>query len=97
PTYALALHDALPIYRVYGDRKALPSTRLGVAKVLRDAFVQAENYRAKREHALAEGKPVERDLTLETLAAVLDGELVWDQHTHRQDRKSTRLNSSHVK
>ncbi|WP_413450392.1 amidohydrolase [Georgenia phoenicis] len=77
--------------RVYGDKKALPSTRLGVAKVIRDAFVAAQNYAAKRDHALAEGKPVERDLTLETLAAVLDGELIWDQHTHRHDDIATAI------
>ncbi|MBD8063454.1 amidohydrolase [Oceanitalea stevensii] len=77
--------------RVYGDKKALPSTRLGVAKVIRDAFVKAQNYAAKRDHALAEGKPVERDLTLETLAAVLDGELIWDQHTHRHDDIATAI------
>ena len=77
--------------RVYGDKKALPSTRLGVAKVIRDAFVKAENYRARREHALAEGKPFDRDLTLETLAAVLDGELIWDQHTHRHDDIATAI------
>jgi imidazolonepropionase-like amidohydrolase len=77
--------------RVYGDKKALPSTRLGVAKVIRDAFVRAQNYAAKRDHALSEGKPVERDLTLETLAAVLDGELIWDQHTHRHDDIATAI------
>ena len=77
--------------RVYGDRNALPATRLGVAKVIRDAFVKAQNYRDKRDHALAEGKPVERDLGLETLVAVLDGELVWDQHTHRHDDIATAI------
>ena len=77
--------------RVYGDRKALPSTRMGVAKVIRDAFVAAQNYKAKRDHARAEGKPFERDLGLETLAAVLDGELVWDQHTHRADDIATAI------
>ncbi|MCM3661565.1 amidohydrolase [Georgenia satyanarayanai] len=77
--------------RVYGDKKALPSTRLGVAKVIRDGFVKAQNYAATRDHALAEGKPVERDLTLETLVAVLDGELIWDQHTHRHDDIATAI------
>src|SRR5690625_299898 len=77
--------------RVYGEQKTLPSTRLGVAKVIRDAFVKAQNYAAKRDHALAEGKPVERDLALEALAAVLDGELIWDQHTHRHDDIATAI------
>ncbi|MEE6282097.1 amidohydrolase [Georgenia sp. MJ170] len=77
--------------RVYGDRKTLPSTRLGVAHVIRTAFVNAQNYAARRAHAATEGKPFERDLSLETLAAVLDGELIWDQHTHRADDIATAI------
>ncbi|RLK52143.1 amidohydrolase [Microbacterium telephonicum] len=75
--------------RVYGDKKQTPSTRLGVASVLRDAFVAAQNYQAKRDAAAEKGDPFERDLGKETLAAVLDGELVWDQHCHRHDDIAT--------
>ncbi|MDQ1217099.1 amidohydrolase [Microbacterium arborescens] len=71
--------------RVYGDKKQTPSTRLGVASVLRDAFVGAQNYVAKRDAAAAKGEPFERDLGKETLAEVLDGTLLWDQHSHRHD------------
>jgi imidazolonepropionase-like amidohydrolase len=71
--------------RVYGDKKQTPSTRLGVAAILREAFTKARNYAAQRAHAESEGKPFDVDLTLETLAKVLDGELYWDQHTHRAD------------
>lgn len=71
--------------RVYGEKNKTPSTRLGVAAIIREAFVHAQDYRAKREHARSEGKPFERDLNLETLVRVLDGELLWDQHTHRAD------------
>jgi len=35
--------------RVYGDRKQLPSTRLGVAAVIRKAFVDAQSYAARRD------------------------------------------------
>jgi imidazolonepropionase-like amidohydrolase len=77
--------------RVYGDQKKLPSTRLGVAAVLRDAFTKAQNYRAQREHAAADGKPFDRDLTLETLVRVLDGELPWSQHCHRADDIATAM------
>ena len=77
--------------RVYGEQKTLPSTRLGVAKVIRDAFVRAQNYRDRRDHALAEGKPVERDLGLEPLAAVLEGDLIGDQHPHRHDDIATAI------
>ncbi|OXM61246.1 MULTISPECIES: amidohydrolase [Amycolatopsis] len=71
--------------RVYGDKGQTPSTRLGVAAIIREAFTKARNYVAQRDHARAEGKPFDVDLTLETLAKVLDGELYWDQHTHRAD------------
>ncbi|WP_024875193.1 amidohydrolase [Saccharomonospora piscinae] len=71
--------------RVYGEKDKTPSTRLGVAAVLREAFTEARNYAARRDHARAEGKPFDVDLTLETLNRVLDGELYWDQHTHRAD------------
>jgi imidazolonepropionase-like amidohydrolase len=77
--------------RVYGAKNTTPSTRLGVAMIIREAFVAAQNYRAQRENAELEGKPFERDLAKETLARVLDGELAWDQHTHRHDDIATAL------
>ncbi|MDQ2623663.1 MAG: amidohydrolase family protein, partial [Actinomycetota bacterium] len=77
--------------RVYGDRKETPSTRLGVAKVIRAAFTAAQDYVARREHAAAKGEPFDRDLGKETLARVLAGELIWDQHTHRADDVATAI------
>jgi imidazolonepropionase-like amidohydrolase len=77
--------------RVYGDKGKTPSTRLGVAAVIRDAFTSARNYAAQREHARTEGKPFDVDLTKETLAKVLDGELFWDQHVHRADDMVTAI------
>ncbi|HEX4722502.1 MAG TPA: amidohydrolase [Pseudonocardiaceae bacterium] len=80
--------------RVYGDKGKTPSTRLGVASVIRDAFIAARNYEAKRAHKEEKGEPFERDLSLETLAAVLSGELLWDQHTHRADDIATAIRLS---
>jgi imidazolonepropionase-like amidohydrolase len=80
--------------RVYGDKGKTPSTRLGVASVLREAFVDAQNYRARVAHKTEKGEPVERDLALETLVKVLDGELLWDQHTHRADDIATAIRLS---
>lgn len=80
--------------RVYGDQKKLPSTRLGTAHVIRKAFVDAQNYAAKRDAAAAKGEPFERDLAKETLARVLAGELAWDQHTHRADDIATAIRLS---
>ena len=77
--------------RVYGGKDKTPSTRLGVAMIIREAFVAAQNYRTQRDNAEREGKPFDRDLSKETLVRVLDGELAWDQHTHRHDDIATAL------
>jgi len=77
--------------RVYGDKKQLPSTRQGVAAVIRDAFTKAQDYRAKRDAAAAKGDPFDRDPTCEVLVRVLDGELPWCQHTHRADDIATAI------
>jgi len=77
--------------RVWGDKSKTPATRLGVASVLRDAFVAAQAYSAKRDAAAAKEEPFERDLGKETLAAVLSGDLLWDQHCHRHDDIATAI------
>lgn len=77
--------------RVYGERKQTPSTRLGTALVIREAFTKARHYAAARAAAATKGEPFATDLALETLARVLDGELAWDQHTHRHDDIATAL------
>jgi imidazolonepropionase-like amidohydrolase len=77
--------------RVYGEKDKTPSTRLGVAAVLRDAFGKAIDYRRKREHAQSTGEVFDHDPTMETLVKVLDGELLWDQHTHRADDIATAI------
>jgi imidazolonepropionase-like amidohydrolase len=81
--------------RVYGDQKKTPSTRLGVAAVIRGAFVDAANYLQKIEAEQAkpadERKPVDRDLKLEALGMVLRREIPWRQHCHRADDIATAL------
>ena len=77
--------------RVYGEQKKLPSTRLGVAAVIRDAFVKAQDYRAAREWAIREAKPFDRDSTMEILVRVLEGDLPWCQHSHRADDIATAI------
>jgi len=75
--------------RVYGERKQLPSTRLGTAAVIRDALVKAANYLAKLERG--DDELVERDLRWEALGLVLRGEIPWRQHCHRADDIATAL------
>ena len=75
--------------QVYGERKQLPSTRLGTAAVIRDALVKTANYLAKRERGGDE--PFERDLRWEALGLVLEGQIPWRQHCHRADDIATAL------
>ena len=77
--------------RVYGSKDKTPSTRMGVALVIRQAFEDARHYAAQRAFAASKGEPFRTDLWLETLARVLDGELAWDQHTHRHDDIATAI------
>lgn len=75
--------------RIYGEQKKTPSTRLGVALVLRKAFAAARTYQAKV--AAAEGRAVETDLVSEILVKVLEREIPWRQHCHRADDIATAL------
>ncbi|MCU1584386.1 MAG: amidohydrolase [Microbacteriaceae bacterium] len=75
--------------RVYGGKDKTPSTRMGVALIIRQAFEDARYYAAERAAAATKGEPFKKDLWLDTLTRVLDGELAWDQHTHRHDDIAT--------
>lgn len=77
--------------QAYGERKQLPSTRLGIALVIRQALLDARDYAERRDRAEAEGAPFARDLGKEALAAALDGTLTWEQHAHRHDDIATAL------
>jgi imidazolonepropionase-like amidohydrolase len=77
--------------RVYGDRKELPSTRLGTAAVIRTAFVDALNYQEKINNRSTERPVVERDLKLEAIGRVLRKEIPWRQHCHRADDIATAM------
>jgi imidazolonepropionase-like amidohydrolase len=80
--------------RVYAGKDKTPATRMGTAVVIRQAFEDARFYAAQRAKAAVEGEPFRTDLWLESLAAVLDGELVWDQHAHRHDDIATAIRLS---
>ncbi len=75
--------------RVYGEQKKTPSTRLGVALVLRKAFSAARSYQARLD--AADGAPVDTDLVSEVLVKVLQREIPWRQHCHRADDIATAL------
>ncbi|MDR1019861.1 MAG: amidohydrolase [Synergistaceae bacterium] len=64
-------------------------TRMGNAALMREAFVQAINYREKRNSAFIKGEYAERDLVYEALLLVLDEGLPLAAHAHRADDIAT--------
>ncbi len=68
-----------------------PATRMGVLDVIREAFTRAEEYRdAWTRHREAEAagrrsRPPARDLELEPLVEILDGERLVHAHSYRAD------------
>lgn len=86
--------------RVHGVEKRTPSTRMGIASLLRKALVDALNHRRelqgyleKAEEAKKKGEtppnPPKRDLGLETLIKVLNREIPIHAHAHRADDIAT--------
>ncbi len=77
--------------RVYRSRG--PSTRMGNMAGYRAAFIQAEAYRVKWDkwRAAPKGDPPERNLRLETLADVLRGEILVQNHCYRADEMAQML------
>ena len=80
--------------RVYGSKGRSPSTRMGNVAGYRSAWIEAADYRDKKaaaESTQGGGEPPTRDLKLETLAGVLDGEILVHNHCYRADEMSVML------
>jgi imidazolonepropionase-like amidohydrolase len=75
--------------RVYGARNTAPMTRMGNVAGYRRAWAAATEYRDRwrrwRDSAMDAKDRPERNLQLETLAAVLDGEIRVQNHCYRAD------------
>jgi imidazolonepropionase-like amidohydrolase len=67
--------------RVYGAKGRMPSTRMGNLAVNRQTWIKAQEYKKKRDS----GKEYTRDIGMETLAGVLDGDISIQNHCYRAD------------
>jgi imidazolonepropionase-like amidohydrolase len=76
--------------RVYGGRNQIPSTRMGNMAVNRQTWIRAAEYKRK----LDKGETVTRDLQLETLAGVLSGEILVQNHCYRADEMAQVIDMS---
>lgn len=86
--------------RIHGDQKRAPSTRMGVAALLRKALTDGQNYmqewkdfgtqvKVAKDKGEALPKPPKRDLGMETVAKVLKREIPIHAHAHRADDIAT--------
>ena len=77
--------------RVYGvEQKKMPSTRMGVAGVLREWLQKAKNYMEKKETFKDQPEKLpELDIKLEALEKVLRKEIPLRAHAHRADDVAT--------
>ena len=78
--------------RVYGSRRQAPSTRMGNVAGYRKAWIKASKYKQNMnsyESKSAEAKeivsPPTRDIEMDTLAGVLDGEILVQNHCYRAE------------
>ena len=78
--------------RVYGSRRQAPSTRMGNVAGYRKAWIKAAKYKQNMnsyESKSVEAKeivsPPTRDLEMDTLAGVLDGEILVQNHCYRAE------------
>jgi imidazolonepropionase-like amidohydrolase len=67
--------------RVYGSRGQSPATRMGNMAGYRKAWIEAERYYEN----IQEGKDIKRDLKNDTLAGVLSGDILVQNHCYRAD------------
>jgi len=77
--------------RVYGAKQRAPSTRMGNVAGYRTAWINAADYKRKWEDYRAKAArgdkadPPKRDLQLDTLVGVLNGEILVENHCYRAD------------
>ncbi len=67
--------------RVYGGRNQMPATRMGNMAVDRQTWARGAEYKRK----LDKGESVTRDLAMDTLAGVLSGTILVQNHCYRAD------------
>ena len=104
--YALKMACGENPKRVYGSKGRMPSTRMGNLAATREAWIEATQYRKEwqdYQDKIARGKkgrdgddpePPERDLEKETLAKVLSGEILVQNHCYRADEMANMIDQA---
>ena len=86
--------------RVYGSRNTLPSTRMGNMAGYRTAWIEASDYKKSWDDYISDAQagkdvaPPSRDLRLETLAGVLEGDIRIHNHCYKADEMAQMIDMS---
>lgn len=81
--------------RVYGSKGREPSTRMGNIAVDRQTWAKAVEYKRKWDKYEKDGgDPPTRDLAMDTLAGVLAGEILVQNHCYRADEMANVIDMS---
>ena len=76
--------------RVYGSKGQMPQTRMGNIAVDRQTWARAVEYKRK----LDKGGDVTRDIAMDTLAGVLAGDILVQNHCYRADEMANVIDMS---
>lgn len=72
--------------RVYGGKGRMPATRMGNIALDRGTWAKAQEYKRRWDRYEEKGgEPPTRDLAMDTLRGVLDGEIIVHNHCYRAD------------
>ena len=81
--------------RVYGSKGREPSTRMGNIAVDRETWAKAVEYKRKWDKFEKDGgEPPARDIAMDTLRGVLDGEIRVQNHCYRSDEMANVIDMS---
>ncbi len=77
----------------FGDKDEAPNSRQGEIAIIREALLRAQEYREEwRQYSRGKSKKApQRDLKLDTLAAVLDGDIPVHMHCYRASDMSAMM------
>lgn len=78
--------------RVYGSKGTMPGTRMGNIAYVRQTWAKAQAYKRKWDKYYRNGGDMpDRDLAMETLKGVLDGDITIHNHCYRADEMANMI------
>jgi len=81
--------------RVYGSKSQMPQTRMGNIAVDRATWIKAQAYKRKWDKYNKNGGDMpERDLAMDTLMGVLNGQILVHNHCYRADEMAIMIDMS---